>query len=246
MTKLSWNATEHDTEWPFEYHATQFDLNPGSTALLVVDMQAGDMVKDATDEYGQKYPNVVEYWNSRIADTVIPNTRRLLAYFREHDMRVIYTRNGAVTPNGDEVTARLKARKKRGTDRPSNRYRGAPAYEIADELLPTEDELVVDKLTSSAFHNTMLDHALRNFGIADVVITGVLTDMCILGTARVASELGYNALVAEDACATLTQRAHEEALLMHARVFGRVSTTDDVIAELEQADAVRAELAKQG
>jgi ureidoacrylate peracid hydrolase len=239
---MSWTAQDHDTEWPFEYHATRFDLNPESTALLVVDMQAGDMVKDTDDEYGQKYPHVVEYWNSRIADTIIPNTQTLLGYFREHGLRVVYTRNGAVTPHGEEVTTRLKARKKRGSDRPSDRYRGAPAYEVAEAIYPTEDELVVDKLTSSAFHNTMLDHALRNLGITDVVITGVLTDMCILGTARVASELGYNALIAEDACGTLTQRAHDEALLMHARVFGRVSTTDDVIADLEQADAVRAEL----
>ena len=100
---------------------------------------------------------------------------------------------------------------------------------------------MVDKLTSSAFHNTMLDHALRNFGITDLVITGVLTEMYILGTVRVASELGYNELVAEDACGTLTQRAHDEALLMHARVFGRVLITGDVIAELEQVDAVRGE-----
>ena len=116
-------------------------------------------------------------------------------------MRIVYTRNGAVTPHGDEVTTRLKSRTKCGPDRPSNRYRGAPAYEIAEELFPTEDELVVDKLTSSAFHNTMLDHAPHNFGITDVVITGVLADMCILGTARVASELGYNVLIAEDTCA---------------------------------------------
>ena len=43
---MSWKAEQHDAEWPFEYHATPFDLNPDSTALLVVDMQAGDMVKD--------------------------------------------------------------------------------------------------------------------------------------------------------------------------------------------------------
>ncbi|MDA1189911.1 MAG: cysteine hydrolase [Chloroflexi bacterium] len=190
---MSWQAEQHDTEWPFEYHATPFDLNPDSTALLVVDMQAGDLVKDT---------------------------------------RVVYTRNGAITPHGEEVIARLKSRKKRGTDIASERYRGAPEYEIAAEVFPTPDELVVDKLTSSAFHNTMVDHALRNFGITDVVITGVLTDMCILGTARVAAELGYNTLIAEDACGTLTQRAHDEALLMHARVFGRVATTADVIAEL--------------
>ena len=146
---MSWIAQEHDPEWPFDDHATPFDLDPDSTALLVVDVQAGDLVKDPDTKYGRK------------------------------------------------------------------------------------DELVVDKLTSSAFHNTILDHALRNMGITGVVITGVLTDMCILGTARVAAELGYNALIAEDWCGTLTQRAHDEALLMHARVFGRVSTSTDVITELE-------------
>ena len=36
------------------------------------------------------------------------------------------------------------------------------------------------------------------------VLVGCLTDMCVLGTARGAAELGYNTLVVDDACATLT------------------------------------------
>ena len=71
----------------------------------------------------------------------------------------------------------------------------------------------MDKLTSGAFTASILDHALHNMNIRNVVITGVLTDACVLGTARVASELGYNSLLCEDACATLTQRAHDEYLL---------------------------------
>ena len=67
----------------------------------------------------------------------------------------------------------------------------------------------------------------------DVVIVGISTDMCGRhGTARVAAELGYHSLICEDACATYTARAHRDALLMHARVFGRVATTDDVLAEI--------------
>jgi len=131
---MSWQAEQHDPEWPFEYHATPFDLNPNSTALLVVDMQASDLVKDTGDEYGQKYPHVVEYWNSRMADSIVPGIQRLLGHFREHGMRVVYTRNGAITPHGEEVTTRLKARAKQGTDICSDRYRGAPAYEIAEEI----------------------------------------------------------------------------------------------------------------
>ena len=80
----------------------------------------------------------------------------------------------------------------------------------------------------------MLDHALRNMGVEDLVMTGILTDMCVLGTARVASEIGYNSMICEDACATLTQRAHVDALRVHARCFGRVETADDIIIELSE------------
>ena len=119
---MSWIAQEHDPEWPFDDHATPFDLDPDSTALLVVDVQAGDLVKDPDTKYGRKYPHVVEYWNSRIAGSVLPGIQRLLAYFREHGRRVLYTRNGAITPHGDELTTRLKDCKPRSTDRPPERY----------------------------------------------------------------------------------------------------------------------------
>ena len=101
------------------------------------------------------------------------------------------------------------------------------------QIAPREDELIVDKLTSGAFNSSILDHSLRNMGVSDVVIVGIATDMCVFGTARVAAELGYNSLLCEDACATYTAKAQEDAMLMHARVFGRVATTEDVIAELE-------------
>ena len=48
--------------------------------------------------------------------------------------------------------------------------------------------LVVDKLTSGAFTASFLDHALRNMNITSLVITGILTDQCVLGTARAAAE----------------------------------------------------------
>ena len=107
-----------------------------------------------------------------------------------------------------------------------------PGLEIDQRLAPTDDDLVVDKLTSGAFTATLLDHALRNMAVTGVVVTGVMTDMCVHGTARTAAELGYDSLICEDACATLTERAHNEGLLTHARIFGRVASTDDVISEL--------------
>ena len=231
---MGWNAREHDHEWPFDSFATEFTLDPGSTALLVIDIQAGSVVKDPDSELGRTHPAIVDYWNRRVRDQVLPNTRRLIESFRRRGLHVVYTRNGAMTPSGDELTGRIRSRQAPG---PGRQYRGGPAYEIAAEVSPNESELIIDKPISSAFTASPMDHALRNMGVADVVITGILTDMCVLGTARVGAELGYNALICEDACATLTQRAHDEALLMHARVFGRVSDTEDVLAELDMGVA---------
>ena len=143
---------------------------------------------------------------------------------------MVYTRNGPLTPGCAESTPRLRFRI--DAMRGPSRYLGTPAHNITPSLAREESELVVDKLTSGAFSHSILDHALRNMGVRDVVITGVATDMCVFGTARVAAELGYNSLICEDGCATYTPRAHEDALLMHARVFGRVATTEDVLAEL--------------
>ena len=234
---MNWQACEHDTEWPFELFATDFQMDPEKTALLVVDMQGSDLKINANDDLGQKYPQIVTYWNQRMEEIVVPNISRLLDAFRPAGRRVVYTRNGKITPHGAELTARLRRHKPKA-DAPL-RYRGTPSYDIMTALATQEDQLIVDKLTSGAFHSTILDHALRNMNVRDVVIVGIATDMCVFGTARVAAELGYNALLCEDACATYTQRAHEDALLMHARVFGRVATTQDVLDELDTATSLK-------
>ena len=132
-----------------------------------------------------------------------------------------------MTSIGDEMTDRLKA-----LNTPPKMWRGMKPYEIAPEIFPRREDLIIDKLTSGAFTSTQLDHALRNCKVTDVIITGVFTDMCVLGSARLASELGYHTMICEDCCATLTQRSHDEALITHARRFGRVSTTKDLINEM--------------
>jgi nicotinamidase-related amidase len=227
MKTPAWNPRDFDPEWPFDLLATEFALNANSTALLIVDMQYNGLRSPLQPKLAQRAPKVAEYWSSRIEGGVVPNIRNLIDCFRSWRGRIVYTRNGNLTSTGDEVTARLKARS--GQFKHPDRNED---YAIDARIAPADEDLVVDKLTSGAFTASLLDHALRNMGIKSLVITGILTDMCILGTARAASELGYNSLICEDACATLTARAHLEALLMHARVFGRVAATVDVLAEL--------------
>ena len=122
---MSWQPREHDSEWPFDLFATDFDLDHAATALLVVDMQGSDPQIDPDSELGQKYPQIVTYWNERMKGVVVPNIVRLLDTFRTAGRRVIYTRNGRITPHGDELTARLRRHEPK-----AERYRGTPAYDI--------------------------------------------------------------------------------------------------------------------
>jgi len=226
---MRWNPEKLDSEWPFDVLSTDFALDEESTALIVVDMQADQMTIQPDSALAIRYPNIVDYWNRRLDESVVPNIQRLISQFREQNRKLVFTRNGNVTATGHEMTERLKARFVDGEPRS---HSGSSGYQIDERLSPREEDLVVDKLTSGAFTASVLDHALRNMGIRSIVITGILTDACISGTARAAAELGYNSLLCEDACAAFTQRAHDEALLMHARIFGRVETTEAVLSEL--------------
>lgn len=226
---MKWNPRELDPEWPFELTRTEFALEAESTALVVVDMQGNQMTIDPESPLALEYPHIVEYWNRRLDETAIPNIQRLIGWFRERNLKVVYTRNGNVTSTGDEMTGRLKG--KFGKDGPSY-HRNSPAYQIDERLAPHDEDLIVDKLTSGAFTGSILDHGLRNMGIRSIVLTGILTDACVFGTARAAAEIGYQTLICDDACAAFTQRAHNDALVMHARIFGRVENTDTVLEEL--------------
>ena len=105
---MGWLAQDKDPEWPFDLFATEFQLDPSTTALLVIDMQGSDDKLNPNSELGRKYPQIVSYWNQRITDTVVPNIIRLLEYFCSINSRVVYTRNRQIKPNGAEVTARLR------------------------------------------------------------------------------------------------------------------------------------------
>ncbi len=71
-------------------------------------------------------------------------------------------------------------------------------------------------------------------GITTLVIGGVVTNVCVETTARDASDLGYGVILVDDACAAHSPEIHEAALLSFQGPFGRVRTTHDVVALIEQ------------
>ena len=78
----------------------------------------------------------------------------------------------------------------------------------------------MDKRHYSAFSGTDLDIRLRERGVDTVILTGVLTDICVLHTAVDAYNLGYQIEVVAPAVASLTPENHQFALNHFKHVLG--------------------------
>ena len=100
--------------------------------------------------------------------------------------------------------------------------RGEPGTEILDELQPTAKDLILDKPAQSAFVATRLEQELRDRGITHLLVSGVTTQCCVLGTYRQASDLGFYALLLEDCCAAFSPRDHQAAVYVMLSEQGAV------------------------
>jgi nicotinamidase-related amidase len=210
--------------------ATPFTLEPKKTALIPVDLQyatacrttgLGKFLKEQGKEEWARYRF------DRIERVVIPNVLKLLAFFRKHQLRIIYLTVGSeMSDYSDYLPHRILFAKA------VNNRVGEREHEILDEVKPRPGELVINKTTVSAFNSSGIDSVLRTMGIQYCLFAGVSTNMCVDGTARDGSDRGYHCIIVDDACGAAKEEYHHPAIMTFQRGFGRVNTTDEVIKEL--------------
>ena len=211
-------------------HTLGFELNPGATALALIDLQYASACRSTgfgrwLDEQGRAAEGAYRF--GRIEQLVVPNAARLLAFFREHDLPRVFIRLGAQMGHCRDLIPHLRALE---TD--FGNVEGNREFEFLDEVAPRPGEPVLTKLSASAFSSTGIDALLRNLAVRDVVFAGVSTSQCVDLTARDAADRGYRAVIVEDAVAEDRADFHDWTLEQFRRLFGRVETTDTVIAEL--------------
>jgi nicotinamidase-related amidase len=90
--------------------------------------------------------------------------------------------------------------------------KGTKGAEIIDELDKSEGDIVIEKTRYSGFYKTKLDEVLRSKNIKEVVLTGVLTNVCVLYTAADAMFRGYRVTVLRDCVASVSEEEHAWAL----------------------------------
>lgn len=210
-----------------------FDVDWSRSGLLIVDFQNYGSNPDCgvAQMLSEQFPAVADHYIPQLRQA-IENSQRLLTHFRECRREVVYTRHGALLPDGRDMIARRRQRDTDSielTERPTLWSKGSFEHEIVAELQPRDTELVIDKNASSPFNGTGIDQLLRNLGLETLVVTGMATDMCVETTARDAADRGYNVIVVEDATATFFPEHHQAALSALARVYAQVMTTDQVL-----------------
>lgn len=110
---------------------------------------------------------------------------------------------------------------------------GSEGAEFAHGFEPKEGEFIVRGRTGgSGFSGSNLDVYLRANGIRQIIIAGFATNVCVSSTMRHAHDLGYNVMVAEDACACFTKEQHEHEMHNVVHHFGKHATIDNIRLEL--------------
>ncbi len=89
--------------------------------------------------------------------------------------------------------------------------------DLVEPLLPTPDCLRLTKVRHSAFYSTQLDYLLRQLQPDRLVLTGQVTEQCVLYTALDAYIRHYDVVVPPDAVAHIDESLGEAALEMMRR-----------------------------
>jgi len=210
-------------------------FEPRSCALILIDLQRYDADPECGIGPGfmKERPELATDYFRSVRERVVPNALRLLEAFRQASGLVVYTASGATLPDGADLTRRRRERFTGAADgRRSIFHRSEPEYELLSAFEPVQGEVLLHKNTVSAFNSTALDRLLRNAGASTVVVAGVVTDGCVDSTARDAADLGYESVIAMDACAAWRVDWHDQALACFARYWGSIASTDEILAAL--------------
>jgi nicotinamidase-related amidase len=199
---------------------TFFAIDPRRCALIVIDMQNAFVAEGATFE-------------TPGARAMVPRLERLIQFARTSGIPIAWTQSDHRPPYGG-----LMLRKFPPIAEDRVLWRGEPSFEMYPNMVqPREGKLEyrIVKHKFDAFFETDLDAILRYHEVDTVIITGTATNACCESTARTAFMRDYKVVFPSDLNATFDDAMHQATLKNIDLLFGRVVSSDELLAEMEAA-----------
>jgi len=186
------------------------ELDPHTTALVVVDLQRGIVARPAAPHS---------------ATDVIARAAVLARACRERGALVVLVRV-AFSPS-------MRDRLAPPADTPAPAGPVPAGFgDLVPELAQGPNDVVITKRQWGAFYGTDLDLQLRRRGVRTLLMTGIATNFGVESTARDAWERAYHLVFVEDAMTTATEEMHRFPVANIFPRLGRVRAAADVLAAL--------------
>jgi len=204
----------------YESGQARFGIDPGHTALIVVDM---------TDEFVK--PHWTPYWIPE-ATRQVPKIRGLIDKFHQAGWPVIYSvdEDRLSALNIPEVVWLVPA-----GESMSDFPEVFTKVLIYQDLTPSDGDVLLQKHGYGCFFQTSLDTILRRLGVTTIVICGTVTNICCGTTAREGFAYGYRVIFGSDVNSSDDPEQHEAEVRSLRRAFARIMTAAEIEAAIDEA-----------
>lgn len=160
----------------------------GKSALIVI-----DMLNTYEHEDGEPL--------KESARRAVPVIARLLAKARQREALIVYVNDS----HGDWTVGRSEL---------VERTRKAAGAELIDDIAPSDDVPFLLKARHSIFYETPIEYLLHQDEIRRIVLTGQVTEQCILYSALDGYIRHFDVTVVPEAVAHIDKRLADAALAM--------------------------------
>jgi nicotinamidase-related amidase len=185
-------------------------LDPLTTALILIDLQSGVLGRPLAPRSGEE---------------AFAAGKKLAERFRTARAKVVLVRTAFAKDFADAPS--------QAVDQPMQRPPGGlpPEWTELAAGLARPDDIIITKRQWGAFYGTELDLQLRRRGVSTIVLGGIATNFGVESTAREAWEHGYDVVLAEDACASVSVELHASAIQHIFPRIARVVQSADIVLE---------------
>ncbi|MEO0672373.1 MAG: isochorismatase family protein [Pseudomonadota bacterium] len=202
--------------------ANALGIEPRKTALIIQDLQNDVMID------GGAFASTGSPQHAR-EQNVVENTKQLADAARRSGAMVIHV--WMVCEPGHPALAQHAALFQ-GLKGENALVRGTWGCAPVSGLEPQAGDLVVEKMSMSAWETSRLQSYLQHAGIETIISTGAWTNMSVEHTARTGADKGYRVIVPEDACSTMNADWHRASIEYAMTNVATVTKTRDVVAAL--------------